>query len=130
MFRVVLPIAALLWVWPAPLPAQSEPPAEFTPVTERLRALARAEDDYNEIYNVFTDELGSLRLQPPEGSAPRVTLQVIYAGPVGWIAVAWRRDGPNHQCVMYTGNIADLPEVAATAAGTVADREGVPACDP
>jgi hypothetical protein len=105
--------------------AQSPPPEDLRPVAERLRALDRAEEEYYNVYNFFTQDLTSLRL-PAEGD---IRLLVSYAGGAGWVAIGWRPARPNRQCVIFSGNRADLPEIPGTADGTAALRPGEPACD-
>ena len=113
------------------LEAQAAPSADLEPVAARLETLVDAEDEYYEIYNVFADELISLRMPgPAPGGATDVRLQVIYAGVVGWIALGWRESHPYRQCVLFSGNAADLPDLPATSAGTRAREEGQPVCDP
>ncbi len=105
--------------------AQGQPPADLLPVAERLRVLDRAEEEYYNVYNFFSQDLTSLRL-PAEDD---VRLKVLYAGGAGWVAIGWRPARPNRQCVIFAGNRADLPEVPGTADGTAALRQGEPVCD-
>jgi hypothetical protein len=109
----------------SPAMAQGQPQADLRPVAERLRSLERAEEEYYNVYNFFTQDLTSLRL-PAEDD---VRLQVLYAGGAGWVAIGWRETRPNRQCVIFSGDRADLPEVPGTTDGTAALHPGQPACD-
>ncbi len=113
------------------LAAQTAPSADLEPVAARLHTLVEAEDDYYEIYNVFADDLSSLLMPAPPGiGVADVNLQVVYAGVVGWIALGWRESQPYRQCVLFFGDLANLPDLPATSAGTLAHEQGRPACDP
>ena len=116
-----------------PLTAQDSLPAELQPVATRLRALAAAEWAYNDRWDLFTDDLTSLTLDPSAGPAATdsVALLVTFANASGWIAFGWTVSNPYRQCVMF-GGYGDppfLPDPPATSAGTLALEPGVPACD-
>jgi enterochelin esterase-like enzyme len=110
------------------LVAQSRAPAEG-PVAARLRALVDAEEEYFNLYNWYTQEMASLRLPAPKAEEASVELLVTYAGPAGWVAIGWLKTAPAKQCVIYSGNPENLPDIPTTSQGTVARTPEAPACD-
>jgi hypothetical protein len=125
MFSRALPAAIVLALASTSAAAAQGQPPDLRPVAQRLRALDRAEEEYYNVFNFFTQDLTSLRL-PAEDD---VRLLVLYAGGAGWVAIGWRGTTPNRQCVIFSGDRADLPEVPGTADGTAALHPGQPACD-
>lgn len=129
-FRIGL--LGLLLLAPGPLTAQDSLPARLQPVITRLRALAAAEWAYNDRWDLFTDDLSSLTLDPPGAAvSDSVALLVTFANASGWIALGWTKGDPYRQCVMFGGygDPPTLPDPPATSAGTLAVEPDVPACD-
>ncbi|HEU4588468.1 MAG TPA: hypothetical protein VFS11_07460 [Gemmatimonadales bacterium] len=58
---------------------------------------------------------------------PGVTLRILSADAVGWVAEATYDQVPGHSCVIWGGTVAQKPATAGT--GKVAEEEGMPVCD-
>ena len=143
MFRILKAAAVVTLVVSAPnafaqstpAAARSTPPARIAStdviadMKAGLRNLITLQEAYWANHGSYTTDGVALGIYPG-AKDQQSSVQVIFAGSLGWTGIARSRALPGKSCVLYVGNESDLPKLPTTrAAGTPATQEGLPACD-
>jgi hypothetical protein len=90
-----------------------------------LVKLIRSQRTNRALQGVYARHVAPMSLH--YGWHPGVTLRIVSADAVGWVAEATYDQVPGHSCVIWGGTVAQKPTTAGT--GKVAEAEGVPVCD-
>jgi hypothetical protein len=119
----------------APAVVRVAPPATrddtvraFKAMAASLRDLVLAQEAYYAKHGSYTTAAGALGIWRGEGARA----QVIFAGGRGWTAMATVRGLQGRSCVMFAGNVDEIPKLPTTLADRrtpVQAQEGQPVCD-
>lgn len=136
--------AVLLLALRAPLQAQQQQGSPVNParsaistaealgaVRGRLLLLVESQEAHFADHGSYTKDLAALQLSGKGKARSPVVLEVTQASRRAWRATAWHSAHPNRTCVIFVGNLSDLPIAATKSDGRqpTAEQQGRPVCD-
>lgn len=107
------------------------PDSAINAMKARLRDLVAAQEGYWLTHGSFTTDVATLGMHVT-GLARRdsAAVSVVFAGGAGWTAIAAHGSLPKKNCVIFVGELENLPRIPLTMHDkTRPEQTGVPVCD-